>query len=235
MEGAPGPRAVWKASWRSPVAREGGTGASGRKWEALPGCLTPHFKDTKEEGEPPVQALIQGLETLCPGRNTSSLFRGVSSTKAGLSAGFSLLGVLHLLLIWPPPVPIRSTSDYLPTSQVGPQGKSQAQGPFLIRSALPFPCYLPAIPRSQGFQPGPLNPLVSYSSPSLPLQSTSLERLSPKFCPPVKTAQVKCHLLCEGLPGLPGGLNPPSLHPCPHLRPFLPVKYTAWVWSPDAA
>lgn len=46
--------------------------------------------------------------------------------------GLRLLGVLHLLLIWPPPVPISSTSDYLPESQVGPQGESQAPGPFLI-------------------------------------------------------------------------------------------------------
>lgn len=82
-------------------------------------------------------------------------------SRASLQAS-ACWGSCHLLLILPPPVSILSTFDYLPTSEVGPQGKGQACGPFLIWPAPPFPCCLPAIPRSYWFWPGPPNGLVQF-------------------------------------------------------------------------
>lgn len=194
MEGAPGPRAAREGFLEESCAREGGAGASGRSREAPPGCT---LRTLASEDKSPVQALTRGLETLCPEGSTASPFGGAPPPHA-------LGGPLCRLQPLGGPAP----AAILPTAPLPPQVTSGTTGQKPSTRALPGPGRLcpphaTSLPSLEAAASG----LAAQPSTSLPLrlQSISLERLSPKFYPPAKTAQIKCHLLCERLPGLPGG------------------------------
>lgn len=95
----------------------------------------------------------------------------------------------------------------LPTAPLPPHVTGGTTGQKPSTRALPAgplcPPHATSLPSLEAAASG----LAAQPSTPLPLrlQSTSLERLSPKFYPPAKTAQIKCHFLCEHLPGLPGG------------------------------
>lgn len=79
-----------------------------------------HTSGTLRGMGPPVQALFPGLETLCSEGNTISLY-----FKSSQHQGFSLVGVLCLLLTLPPSI----CSTTSPHHRWGHQAKAQHVSP----------------------------------------------------------------------------------------------------------
>lgn len=129
------------------ITREGGAGASERNWEALPGCQISTLWDIAEDGDILSKPSSQTWRpSTLRGTLSASLVEFPAPSPAFLQASkpgrctVPTADLASFVLL-----------DYLPTSQVGPPGKTQAHQPFLICPTLPFPCHLPAVPRSPGF------------------------------------------------------------------------------------